>query len=118
MGAPAPSRADSRRRSLSVNGKHPRGFACEGAGAPTGSHAIENRCKPIPFFIEWAADSEHPSRDSPPGCRLISLALAYPDPPAVRKALGSLGIGIELKQRSTARLQALLDTPKGNVTLI
>jgi hypothetical protein len=38
----APSRADSRRRSLSVNGRRPRGFACEGAGAPTGSHASEN----------------------------------------------------------------------------
>jgi hypothetical protein len=28
MGAPAPSRADSRRRSRSVNGRHLRGFAC------------------------------------------------------------------------------------------
>jgi hypothetical protein len=73
--------------------------------------------EPIPFFIEWAADSEHPSRDSSPGCRLISLSLAYPDPPAVRNVLGSLGIGIEVKQRSTARPQALLDTPKDNVTL-
>jgi hypothetical protein len=37
----------SERRSLSVNGRHPRGFACEGAGAPTGSHASENRCNLI-----------------------------------------------------------------------
>jgi hypothetical protein len=35
MGAPPPSRADSRRRSLSVNERRPRGLACEGAGAPT-----------------------------------------------------------------------------------
>ena len=36
MGAPAPPRADTRRRSLSVNGRQPRGFACEGAGATHG----------------------------------------------------------------------------------
>ena len=73
--------------------------------------------EPIPFFIEWAADSVHPSQDSPRGCRLLSLELEHPDPAAVRKMLGSLGISIEVKQSGSARLKAVLDTPKGKVTL-
>lgn len=73
--------------------------------------------EPIPFFIEWAADSVHPSQDSPQGCRLLSMELEHPDPAAVRKMLGNLGIAIEVKQAASGRLKAMLDTPKGKVTL-
>jgi hypothetical protein len=46
MGAPAPARADSRRRSLSV-GDTREAWPALVAGAPTGSHASENRYKPF-----------------------------------------------------------------------
>ncbi len=73
--------------------------------------------EPIPFFIEWAADSVHPSQDSPRGCRLLSMEMEHPDPAAVRKMLGNLGLAIEVAQAASARLKAALDTPKGKVTL-
>ena len=73
--------------------------------------------EPIPFFIEWSADSLHPSQDSPQGCRLLSIELAHPDPSAVRQLLEKLGIAIEVKPANEARLRATVDTPKGKVVL-
>jgi Glyoxalase-like domain len=73
--------------------------------------------EPVPFFIEWAAESLHPSQDSPQGCRLSSIELEHPDPAGVRATLEKLGIGIEVKQAKEARLKAALDTPKGRVVL-
>jgi hypothetical protein len=73
--------------------------------------------EPIPFFIEWAADSLHPSQDSPQGCELQSLAMEHPDAAKVRSALKDLGIELKVKQASGARLTATLKTPKGKVEL-
>jgi hypothetical protein len=73
--------------------------------------------EPVPFFIEWAAESLHPSQDSSKGCRLSSIELEHPDPSAVREMLGKLGIEIEVKAAKEARLKAALDTPKGRVVL-
>jgi hypothetical protein len=73
--------------------------------------------EPVPFFIEWAADSLHPAQDSPKGCRLGSIELEHPDPASVRGLLEKLGIGLEVKPAKEARLKAVLDTPKGRVVL-
>lgn len=72
---------------------------------------------PIPFFIEWAVDSVHPSQDSPKGCRLRSIEMEHPDPAAVSAMLKKLGIEIEVKQAKEARLKATLATPKGELVL-
>jgi len=72
----------------------------------------------IPFFIQWAADSLHPSQDSPKGCELQSLVMEHPVPASVSETLGKLGIGAEVKQAKEARLRAVLKTPKGKVELI
>src|SRR5215475_8766884 len=34
----------------------------------------------LPFFIEWAADSPHPSTDAPKGCTLLSFTAEATDP--------------------------------------
>src|SRR5262249_7979227 len=34
-----------------------------------------NDVDPVPFFIQWAADSPHPSADSPSGLRLTGFEL-------------------------------------------
>lgn len=73
--------------------------------------------EPVPFFIEWASDSLHPSQDSSKGCRLSSIELEHPDPSAVRGMLEKLGISLEVKPAKEARLKAALDTPKGRVVL-
>lgn len=77
----------------------------------------EARCSPIPFFIEWAADSLHPSQDSPKGCELQSFEMEHPDPASVIEALKRLGIEAKVKQAGESKLIAILKTPRGKVEL-
>jgi hypothetical protein len=71
----------------------------------------------IPFFIEWAPDSMHPSEDSPKGCELLALEIAHPKKEDVRKALAKLGIEARVRARERALLVATLRTPKGALKL-
>ncbi len=73
--------------------------------------------QPIPFFIEWATDSVHPSEDSPAGCELQTLEIQHPDTEAVEDLLGKLGVRTTVKPLQQARLVATLRTPKGEVQL-
>jgi Glyoxalase-like domain len=73
--------------------------------------------EPVPFFIEWAPDSPHPSQDSPFGCELQSVHLQHPDSSALAAALKGLGIEIKVAQAGTVRLTASLKTPKGHIEL-
>ena len=69
----------------------------------------------IPFFIEWAAGSLHPSQDSPTGCELEWLEFEHPDPGRVTVVLTKLGIEAKVRQAGQPRLIAGLKTPKGSV---
>lgn len=71
----------------------------------------------VPFFIEWAAGSVHPSQDSPAGCRLTALTMEHPEPDKVRDLFLTLGIAVNVKRATRARLRAELQTPKGKVEL-
>jgi len=71
--------------------------------------------EPIPFFIQWAADSVHPSQDSPKGCELLALEIEHPKPAGVIAVLTKLGIDGKVKAGENARLSAALRTPKGRV---
>jgi hypothetical protein len=73
--------------------------------------------EPIPFFIEWAGDSSHPSQDSPRGCDLQSFEMEHPDAAGVIDTLKKLGIEAKVRQTKEARLRATLMTPKGRVEL-
>jgi hypothetical protein len=72
---------------------------------------------PVPFLIEWAADSVHPSQDSPTGCTLQSLEFEAPKASAVLEDLRLLGIDAVVKEANAPKLVATLKTPKGSVTL-
>ena len=71
----------------------------------------------IPFFIEWAPGSVHPSQDSPAGCQLQSLDFEHPDPAGVVELLRKFGLRMNGKEGKVARLRATLKTPKGLVEL-
>jgi hypothetical protein len=73
--------------------------------------------EPIPFFIEWAADSLHPSQDSPLGCELQSFEIEHPNRADVIDVLKKLGIEAKVKQAKSVRLTATLKSPKGKVEL-
>ena len=68
---------------------------------------------PIPFFIEWASDSRHPSADSPRGCELESLEIAHPKAAEVNGVLLKLGVDAAAKPRPRALILATVRTPKG-----
>lgn len=73
--------------------------------------------EPVPFFIEWAGDSPHPSQDSPRGCELRSFVVEHPEPAGVLEVLRKLGVGAKVRGAKEARLRATLKTPKGAVVL-
>lgn len=73
--------------------------------------------EPVPFFIEWAGDSPHPSQDSPRGCELRSFELEHPEPAGVIAVLRKLGIEAKVRGAKEAGLRATLKTPKGEVVL-
>lgn len=73
--------------------------------------------EPIPFFIQWAADSLHPSQDSPKGCELQSFEIQHPDPSGVTELQKKLDIDATVTRADNARLKATLKTPKGLVDL-
>jgi hypothetical protein len=73
--------------------------------------------EPVPFFIEWAPDSPHPSQDPPTGCELQAVHFQHPDSQALAAALKGLGIDAKVVQAGTVRLSASLKTPKGPIEL-
>ncbi|MEO8349157.1 MAG: VOC family protein [Acidobacteriota bacterium] len=82
-------------------------------------HDLEaNGVDPIPFFIEWTADSVHPSQESPTGCELTALAIEHPNSAKVKKVLSALGLEADVRKGKASRLSATLSTPKGKVTLL
>jgi hypothetical protein len=72
---------------------------------------------PIPFFIEWADPTIHPSGDSPKGCELMTLEFGHPEAKRLRATLAALGIDAAVRQEREVTLVATLNTPNGSVVL-
>ena len=73
----------------------------------------------LPTLIEWA-DERHPADTMPnAGIRLVALAGAHPEPALIRSALAALSLAdaIKVTFAATPRLAAMLQTPRGPVTL-
>ena len=62
----------------------------------------------LPFFIEWSADSSHPSIDAPRGCHLDRFELLTPDPEGLRSAEAAMGLGVEIRKSEKAQLRATI----------
>lgn len=71
----------------------------------------------LPFFIEWAADSPHPSTDTPKGCSLLSFAAETPDPTNFNAKLKALGLDLPVQKGEHFRLRATLAGPNGKLAL-
>jgi len=67
----------------------------------------------LPFFIEWAADSIHPSADAPAGCQLERFAVAGPDPGELSRVFQNLGIDVAVVRGEKPQLLARIAGPKG-----
>ena len=70
----------------------------------------------LPFFIEWSAQSPHPSVDAPGGCSLVRFEMVLPDPKKLADETKSLGVDIPVAKGERAQLRATLSSPKGELT--
>jgi len=71
----------------------------------------------LPFFIEWSADSLHPSEDAPKGCRLTHFGAVTPNTDDLNKIADLLQLDILISPGDKAALQATIVGPKGELTL-
>lgn len=71
----------------------------------------------LPFFIEWSADSVHPSKDAPAKCTLDYFEVMSTDPEELSSALKRIGLDLPVQHSDKARLRALISGPKGDLPL-
>src|SRR3989442_3122040 len=71
----------------------------------------------LPFFIEWSADSVHPSKDAPSRCKLEYFEILSAEPDELAAMLKRIGLDLPVQRSDKARLHALIIGPKGDVKL-
>jgi hypothetical protein len=67
----------------------------------------------LPFFIEWSADSKHPSEDAPHGCKLESFAAVSLHPDGLLQVFQTLGVEMPVVRGEKEHLLAKLSSSKG-----
>ena len=102
---PGPVGAMSRRR--------PDGIELHWRLTPPSAEAVDV----VPFLIQWAPESPHPSTTSPSGCRLVSIAAEHPEPEPVRTALRALGLDLAVQEAAAPALRAVIEGPSGRLEL-
>jgi len=71
----------------------------------------------LPFFIEWGADSLHPSADAPKGCTLTHFGAATPKPDQLNKISNLLQLDMPVLPDDKTELQAVIIGPKGKLAV-
>jgi hypothetical protein len=71
----------------------------------------------LPFFIQWSADSLHPSTDAPSGCHIVRVEIFTPDPDALAKTAKQLGLDFPIVKANKPQLRATIASPKGEFVL-
>jgi hypothetical protein len=62
----------------------------------------------LPFFIEWSADTTHPSVDAPRGCHLKGFELLTPEPDALAKITDQLDLGVDISKSAEPQIRAVI----------
>jgi hypothetical protein len=71
----------------------------------------------LPFFIQWSADSLHPSEDAPKRCSLAYFEIMSVDSDELTLTLKRIGLDLPVQRSDKARLRALISGPKGDLGL-
>ncbi len=71
----------------------------------------------LPFFIEWSADSVHPSKDAPKKCALDYFTVMAVDPAELSQVFQRIGIEATVERSDRDRLRAHITGPKGELGL-
>lgn len=70
----------------------------------------------LPFFIEWSADSLHPSADAPAGCRLIRFEAVTPEPDNLAKTAALLFLDLPVIKGEKPQLRTIITGPRGELS--
>jgi len=70
----------------------------------------------LPFFIEWSADSLHPSADASAGCRLIRFEAVTPEPDKLAKTAALLLLDVPIIKGEKPQLRATIAGPGGELS--
>ena len=71
----------------------------------------------LPFFIEWSADSPHPSADAPSGCQLLRFELLTPEPAALAKTSAKVMLAAPIAKGASPQLHAVISGPQGQLDI-
>jgi Glyoxalase-like domain len=71
----------------------------------------------LPFFIEWSADSLHPSADAPKGCTLSHFGAVTTKPDQLNKITNLLQLDMPVLRGDKIELQAVIIGPKGELAV-
>jgi Glyoxalase-like domain len=71
----------------------------------------------LPFFIEWSADSPHPSADAPSGCQLLRFELLTPEPAALAKTSAKVMLAAPIAKGPSRQLHAVISGPQGQLDI-
>ena len=69
----------------------------------------------FPFFIEWSADSVHPSADAPAGCKIVRFEMSGPDAGELTRLSTLLQLGVPVQESDKQQLHAKIAGPSGKV---
>ncbi|HEV2395886.1 MAG TPA: VOC family protein [Candidatus Sulfotelmatobacter sp.] len=69
----------------------------------------------LPFFIEWSADTVHPSADAPPGCKILLFELSAPDDAELRRVCTLIGLDVAITHGERPGLLARIVGPGGRL---
>ena len=69
-----------------------------------------------PFLVDWSVNqAHHPTTVAPKGCRLLELRGAHAQAEELKQRLEALKVRDLKVEHGERRLEALLDTPKGQI---
>jgi hypothetical protein len=71
----------------------------------------------LPFFIQWGAESVHPSVDAPAGCKLESFGVVSSHRASLVSEFQKLGIDVDVVDGKPAHLRATIAGPSGKLVL-
>jgi catechol 2,3-dioxygenase-like lactoylglutathione lyase family enzyme len=69
----------------------------------------------LPFFIEWSADSIHPSADAPAGCNIMHFEISGPNSAELNRLCKLLELDVPVGRSNKPELRARIAGPSGRV---
>lgn len=70
----------------------------------------------VPFVIDWL-DSPHPADTAAPGLSLVEFGVEHPDPETLRRQYATLGLDVTVRPAAQRALVAIIEGPRGLLTL-